>query len=221
MTRLNCALLGDGSFDRNLIPVLKWLIHNVSDKHQKNIEIEAFNYLDISMYRIPDKTLKTRIACIIEGKEQGIFDFNLLFVHRDAETEVWQMRRNEIEQAIQSTDISIPWVAVVPVRMTEAWLLLEEHAIRKAAGNRNGSMSLNIPAIRTLERLPDPKQELYDLLRQASGARGRDLKKFNAAKAAHLVAEYISDYTPLYQLPAFAQLEIELEAALNNFISHS
>jgi hypothetical protein len=39
-------------------------------------------------------------------------------------------------------------IPVVPVRMTEAWLLADEFAIRSAPGNPNGTQSLDLPDLR-------------------------------------------------------------------------
>jgi len=63
----------------------------------------------------------------------------LLFVHRDAGNEKANKRENEIDGA---TDIVVKklegkffFVKIIPSRITEAWLLAVEYAIRKASGN--------------------------------------------------------------------------------------
>ena len=91
--------------------------------------------------------------------------------------------------------------------MQEAWLLFNEQAIRQAAGNPNGKEKLNLPPLKSLEKLPDPKETLHQTLRDACGLSGRRLKKFSTHQAAHHVANYIDDFTPLLQLSAFQQLE--------------
>lgn len=62
-----------------------------------------------------------------------------------------------------------------------------------------------------LEHLSDPKEDLYNLIRLASGLGGRRLKKLNARQRAVRVAEYIEDFSPLRALPAFKALERDLE----------
>jgi len=57
-------------------------------------------------------------------------------------------------------------VPAVPVRMTEAWLLFDEAAIRRAAGCPNGSMPLELPSLKTSEDIPDPKTILHEALRK-------------------------------------------------------
>src|SRR5262249_34801620 len=99
------------------------------------------------------RTLSDRIQKSIE-----LYPCDLLFVHRDAEKELPERRRNEIRQAIElvSKETSfLPIVCVVPVRMQEAWLLFDEPALRRAAGNPNGRMILQLPHLGELEGLPD------------------------------------------------------------------
>jgi hypothetical protein len=47
---------------------------------------------------------------------------------------------------------------VIPIRMTEAWLLLDEEAIRDSAGRPSSSVSLGLPLPQRVETIPDPKQ---------------------------------------------------------------
>jgi len=137
-----------------------------------------------------------------------------LFVHRDAENEPYKIRIAEIEKAIQEVRTSLavfPMVCVVPVRMQEAWLLFDEKAIRRAAGNPLGRQSLQFPPIAKLEQLPDPKNILHELLREASGLKGRRRKRIPTNKHARRVAEFIEDFSALRTLSAFKALEIDIQ----------
>jgi len=92
-------------------------------------------------------------------------------VHRDAEGETLERRVIEIKGVV--ADLPDPLVPVVPVRMQEAWLLIDEPALRCAAGNPNGVINLDMPAIDRLEGIPNPKQVLHELLLDASELTGR------------------------------------------------
>lgn len=98
-------------------------------------------------------------------------------------------------------------------RMQEAWLLHDEAALREAAGRPSGTEDLGLPAHRW-DRLADPKKVLYKALRAANGAKGRRAKSFRPGRAAHRLADLISDWTPLRTLAAFAQLETDTRTAL-------
>ena len=84
-------------------------------------------------------------------------------------------------------------------------------ALRRAAGNPNGTQPLAMPDVQRLEELTDPKQLIRELLRQASGLQGRRLERFNWRSSAHRVAEMIGDFSPLYGLAAFQRLAAEVE----------
>ena len=94
--------------------------------------------------------------------------------------------------------------------MTEAWFLFDEQALRFVAENPNGDMPLSLPRIAELENRPDPKEDLYQLLRTASGLHGRRLKKFSSAGRIRRIAERLETFAPLRALSAFRALEDEI-----------
>lgn len=160
----------------------------------------------------PPKKLLPRIISSLE-----LYPCDLLFVHRDAEKEPHVSRVTEIKEALSQAVKSVqvpPAVCVVPVRMQEAWLLFDEAALRRAAGNPNGHQQLGLPGVAQLEQLPDPKNDLHQLLRTASGLPAKRLKKFSVHKGVHRVAELIDDFAPLRCLPAFMKLEAEIKQVI-------
>lgn len=98
--------------------------------------------------------------------------------------------------------------------MQEAWLLHDEAALREAAGRPSGTEDLGLPPAHRWDRLLDPKKVLYEALRAANGARGRRAKSFKPGRAAHRLADLITDWTPLRTLDAFARLEADTRTAL-------
>ncbi len=148
---------------------------------------------------------------------QTHFPCDIMFVHRDAEAGTAEARKDEIDGARRSLAQPEPRVVpVVPVRMTEAWLLVDEPAIRAAAGNPNGTMKLGLPARSKLESLKDPKEVLLDLLRTASGLSSARLRNFPAEARRHRVTELMSSFEPLRSLPSFAGLERDLQRAIRS-----
>jgi len=136
-----------------------------------------------------------------------------LFIHRDAEREPPDNRREEIRRAIASLGSGDPQthVCVVPVRMSEAWLLFDEPAIRRASGNPNGKVGLQLPRPAALEDVADPKRLLYELLTMASELTGRRRKAFDPKVQARRVAESIDDFSRLRELAAFQALESDIQ----------
>ncbi len=140
---------------------------------------------------------------------------DLLFIHRDADTDGRATRVTEIQgwsassAAIVASGVQI--IPLVPVRMTETWLLVDEGAIRAASANPTGKVPLGLPSTKKLEALADPKTELMNVLKLASGLPPRRLKKFDASKARGRIA--VSDLSGLRELEAFRIFENDVTAA--------
>lgn len=203
MSELRFTLLSDGSSDRALIPILTWLLQ----EHTLDRAIQS-EWADLRRLPVRPRSLAERILRSIE-----LFPCDLLFVHRDAEREPLETRVTEIRRAVQEAidaGTAIAAISVVPVRMQEAWLLFDEPAIRRSSGNPNGRGALELPPINRLELLPDPKEILYQLLRSASGLKGRRLIRFQARSYAPQVSAFIDDFSPLRALHAFRAVELEI-----------
>ena len=204
-------MLCDGSSDRALIPIINWLLR----EHLAHIPVQA-EWADL--YRLPQRpvNLADRILKAVEYYPCDVF-----FIHRDAENESQLQRVDEINLAIKSTKSSlmecIP-IPVIPVRMTEAWLLFDEMAIRTAASNPRGKGLLNLPQTKNVEDCPDPKDVLYVALKNASELSGRRLKKFRPNERVYRVADLIEDFSPLRSLSAFQSLETNIKALSQRFI---
>jgi hypothetical protein len=197
MPSIEFTLLADGSSDAVLIEPLTWLLR------QLGCEAANGTWADLRFLRSPPKDLRARIEAAVD-----LYPCDLLFVHRDAEAKPAEARIAEIDAARDGLPtLAVP---VVPVRMQEAWLLIDEAALRRAAGNPNGRMPLAMPGIDALEGIADPKAMLHDLLRQASGLQGRRLKRFIPGRQTLRLGQLIDDYSALRRLPAFQQLEKQL-----------
>ena len=200
MKEIRYTLLTDGSSDKALLPILSWLLY----EHCPRYAIQN-QWADLGRLPIPPKKLQDKIRTSV-----ALYPCDLLFVHRDAEGMSWETRAGEIKQALIDT-ARPPAVCVVPVRMTEAWLLFDEIAIRKAAGNPHGNQPLELPVINNIESLPDPKKILYDLLRLASGTNNkRRLKRLAVNSLVSRVTKFTPSFAPLRKLAAFRNLEEEL-----------
>ena len=204
MDVIRCSLLTDGPSDVALIPLLRWLMR----QHSRFSAVEV-EWANLGRFRQQPRDLSMRIVKAIE-----FFPSDVLFIHRDSEAQAPEMRYGEIAAAVKTAanmGCATPHICVVPVRMQEAWLLLDEAAIRNAAGNPNSRIPLALPKANRIESIPDPKQMLHDALRIASELRGRRLKKFRADRLALRVADYMKDFACLRVLPAFQQVEAQIQ----------
>jgi len=206
MTRLRITLVGDGSSDRVLLHPLQWLLRTSGVQ----LPVES-RWAEFGGLLNPCRSFAQRIAGAFRD-----FPCDLLFIHRDAEKEDRQARLDEIGGALKEMTWkappgAVPSVCVVPVRMTEAWFLFDESAIRRVAGNPLGTVPLDLPRLSRVEGLPNPKELLHDILRRASGCVGRQLRKFRPEEAIHDLAARITDYQPLRHLEGFAALERDVQ----------
>ncbi len=195
------TLVADGSSDAVLLPILDWCLR------QRGVAQIQNQWAD--RLRLPRAaTLRERLGPILE-----LYPCDVLFIHRDAETQSPADRRHEISGALHGRP-NIRHIPVIPIRMTEAWLLADEAAIRRAAGNPNGTEPLNLPPLSRVESLPDPKTVLHEALRNASGLNSRRRAAFPATERARRVVDYIDDFSPLTALSAFKGLQQDIASLL-------
>lgn len=207
------SLLTDGTSDRVLIHPIAWLLRQKAPDHPFQGD-----WADLSKLPKRPRLLSERIQTAID-----LFPCEILFIHRDAEGQSVSQRCAEIRQAVADLEspLALPSVCVVPVRMTEAWLLFDERAIREASGNPNGRQPLELPRGCEVEDIPDPKSMLHGVLEQASELPSRRLCKFRAPRRVHRLAELIDDYSALMSLAAFRAMVVQVQDALRQVLRSS
>jgi len=210
MNELRITLIADGSSDSTLLEIIKWLLN---DKYPKLSIYSSF--ADFSTLPDPPKLgdVAARIRCA-----QKYYPFDILFYHRDAESTETTMIATRKAEILRSASDNDSIVCLVPVAMMEAWLLIDADAIKKAAGNRRYRGKVDIPSIKSIEGLSNPKAILHELLKTVSELKGRKLKNFNVHQAIHLVAHNIQDFSLLRQLIAFQEFEKDLDNAVTKNI---
>jgi hypothetical protein len=125
-----------------------------------------------------------------------------------------KVRQQEIETNWLGSQQTAALICVVPVRMTEAWLVANEKPIRSAVGNPNGTESLGLPPVKDIESLPDPKEILFAALKAASGLNASRKRRFNPHQFRHRVRELTDDLEPLRKLSSFKHLEAQVQRLL-------
>ena len=195
------TLVADGSSDRVLLSILTWSLK------EQGVASVVPQLADSN--RVPRQGHPERLRTALE-----LYPCDVLLIHRDAETQAPELRREEI--AADLLGMRVRHIPVVPVRMTEAWLLADENAIRSAAGNPNGTENLNLPDIRRLEDLPHPKKVLRDALTAASGLNARRRARLPVHQRVQLIPNYIDDYSRLNVLRAFRTLQQDIRALIQD-----
>ena len=202
MKRVSATLVTDGSSDRLLKPLIELLFDDHTDlPYQVNCAEGLPPLAD---------GLKSRIESALE-----LFPCDFLFVHRDDEGIGITIRQQEIENNWPTGAQTTVLICVIPVRMTEAWLIANEKPIRLAVGNPNGTVVLDLPAAKDIESSPDPKQILFTALKTASELNARRIARFNPHQFRHRVSELTDDLAPLRLLASFKHLEVQVKKHLS------
>ena len=195
------TLIADGSSDRVLLPLLTWTLRRHGVR-----EVEA-QWADPRWLPMQEG-LRGRVRAALSD-----FPCDVLFIHRDAERESAEVREVEILTATRGVNgRNIP---VIPVRMTEAWLLFDEQAVRNAAGNPNGRQDLQLPEPARYETIPNPKEILHRAIQVASELPGRRRAKLSVPERVHRVAHGIDDFSPLLGLGSFRALQEKVATFLS------
>lgn len=195
------TLVSDGSSDRALIPILTWVLGQAGVRSPVSAE-----WAELRVLPHPPRGLLSRVRVALD-----LYPCDLLFVHRDAENSPLSERWNEVSSELaQLGSEAPPWVAVVPVRMLEAWFLHNEAAIRTAAGNPRGTAPLDLPEPGDIESEPNPKDVLRRAILDASELNRRRRSRLNTGQILHRIAEIMDDFSALDALPAFAHFRNEL-----------
>lgn len=215
MRLITFTLLSDGSSDRCLLPHIQWTIDEAlaGETYQLNAQ-----WADLRGQSQPANSLSDRIRRAVD-----LYPCDLLFIHRDGEGQPHTQREQEIADALdelRQQHLPLPVsVRLIPIRMQEAWLLIDEPAIRAAAGNPRGRVPLRLPRLAHLESLPKPKEVLHTALRAATELSARRLQNFNPEARAYQIGDCIADFRLLRQLPSFQRFEAELRQAIATIAS--
>jgi hypothetical protein len=169
--------------------------------------------------RLPSPPRRTVAAKLQAVKDLG-GAYELVVVHRDADADGRSPRLQEIHTAMERVMPDTPHVPVIPIRMTEAWLLLDEGEIRRVAGSPKGRMPLDLPRARNVESVSDPKAQLARALSVASELSGRRLDTFQKRFSEHRrqLLERIDPVGPIRDVPSWRDFNADFSSRLEEAI---
>jgi hypothetical protein len=209
MLSIHFAFIGEGTSDDGLIPHLEDLCVALGADEVTGTAID-FQRFDKRI----GNTIKEKLNAAIQLEPNA----NLWFVHRDADSRDPKPRYDEVSAAIVDCAFSSAWVAVIPVQETEAWLLLDETAIRTIAGRPSGrTPALNLPNPGQVESKAKPKEFLQETLVRAAGVTGRRLRKFVADFPVHrkLLLQRLPTKGYLEDVTSWRRMRTDLKAAID------
>ena len=205
--RIHFVLIGEGSSDSGLIPHLEELCIDAGAD-----EVSG-TFPDFQRLRMPvGGRVESRVRATLFLEPSA----NLIFVHRDADSRDPEPRYLEISAAIDGAGCTRPFVAIVPVQETEAWLLLDEDAIRLTAERPTGRRPLNLPRASRVETIAQPKERLQRALVSACQLTGRRLARFKKEFSAHRrpLIQRLPIGGPLHSVQSWVRVREDLEHVL-------
>ena len=213
MQYLGLALYAEGRTDYQfLCPLLLRVCLSACSLAAQCIEVGDVLPLDHSV-SLNGASRADRIA---QAAQDAAPAWNVLFVHADADGDAGRALRESILPGLDLVHgMDLPrtaGVAVVPVRMTESWVLADRDALRAVFGSTLDDAALGLTFnSAALERLADPKR----MLDEAFAATRPAGRRAHAGVMALLNAlgEQVA-LEKLRVLPAFRALEADIDTAL-------
>jgi hypothetical protein len=206
------ALFAEGATDNRFLPVV------IQRSTQKLIATRGRDTTDVL------EPLIVSVSTEIRGGDERILDaarqtegYHALIIHADADHPTRDRALTERFQPglllVQEEDINHHLVPLIPIRMTEAWVLADPEALLKVIGTRMTINDLGLPSHpHQIESDPDPKQTLNGVIQRATAQRGRR-RKLEAADIFAPMARTIS-LERLQGVPAYQQFVDDITQAL-------
>ena len=215
MKNLVMALFAEGSTDDQFLGIIaQRTAEHILNQHST----EIVDVLDPQPVR--RRSASKRAEQILHAA-QDVHGYHLLLVHADADAPTQDGARSEriepgvqrVEQAInQGEHVCDTLVPVIPIRMTEAWMLADPDALINIIGTRSSPADLGVShRPHEVERISDPKSKLQNALNVSRSPRRRRPPKIGALYEP--LARMLS-LDRLAQVPAYGQFQTDLTQAL-------
>ena len=205
----NGLFVAEGTSDHPLADIVESLF--ISRGVDVNLSRPDFSRLE--------KVKKDVASRVTAGCELLAATPEVVVVHRDADNAGLTARREEIVAAVAECAPSSIVVPVIPIRMTEAWLLLDEEAIRFVAGNPRGREPLGLPKRHEVERVSDPKERLRNCLLDAASVTGRRRTQLarRFPENRRQLLERLDPDGPVTSLPSWIELSRSVETIVDGW----
>ena len=213
MRHLSSALYCEGVTDAQFLrPLLLRLCEGLAALARETVEVADILVLDDEFqHRHLPRSERIELAA-----KAAVGAWVVLFIHADADGRDGRAARaDRVQPAVERLSGLLgparQAVAVVPIKMTDAWVLADVNAFRSSVGMTRDDRELGLADVvaHGADHVPDPKS----LLRAAfAAARPRARSAQLGAYLARIGDSASFDH--LRRLEAFRQLESDLEAAL-------
>ncbi len=208
---LGTALYAEGRSDaRFLQPLLQRACTQMclTQGHQP---VEVSDVIDLQ--DLPTTRGQPREQRIAAAARDARDAWSVLFIHADADSDEQRALAERVQpaRALLEAEWGAQSVAVVPVRMTEAWVLADSQAVRSAFGTTRSFQELGLAEANAhgADNLTNPKATLEAAFRASRGKR----RATSVSPYLGLIGE-TSSFDQLRRLAAYRRTEAELQVAL-------
>lgn len=215
MLTLVLALYPEGHSDTRFLPVLIQRTAEMIIAERGRTEVDVLEPYVVTVGSEAQK--QKRAECILTAARQTE-GYHALIVHADADYPTPERAMQEriqpgldLVRAVMGEQHYL--VPIVPVRMTEAWLLADPEALLEVIGTRSSVADLDLPEqARLVESDPAPKQTLERVVKDATKQRRRR-STINVIDLYEPLARRIN-LERLQQVPAYQQFILDLSTTL-------
>ena len=181
MTTLVTVLYAEGPTDQRFLPLLiqRTAVQILSQRGHTIVDV-----LEPMLVEPPEKGERDHSILAVARRVHG---YHLLFVHADADAPTATAAlRQRIAPAValvqaaqqQGETVCTDLVSIVPVQMTEAWMLVDRAALRAVMGAPSDHHDLDMPVRpQQVEQIADPKQQLSRIFAEALASRTRRIRR--------------------------------------------
>ena len=178
MRSLTIALYTEGVTDRRFLPTIiqQTATSIVSERGRDLIEVQLPYIIND---QIDTKSLNS--AETIRAAARFSNNFHILAIHADADTQTrkqaletrFQPGERLVQEAAETEKVCLGLLPIIPVRMTEAWMLADWETVLSEINNDPAALqaikqAIKLPARpRNVESIADPKQMLNQAVRMA------------------------------------------------------
>lgn len=211
MSILSLAVFAEGRSDERFLPII---IQRTAEKIIAKRGHDTTDVLEPQVVPKP-KDANGRDQCILAVARQTS-GYHALIIHADADQRTAERALSErinpgVELARQA-GINHHCIPLIPVRMTEAWLMADPEKLLETIGTNTTAAELNLPTHpHEVETISNPKASLNDILRQAKTRRRKAQVKI---KDIYEPVARTMDLERLWSVPAYQQFVEDISQAL-------
>lgn len=212
------GLAAEGTTDiRFLTSIVKRTLNEVAFQESRyNIDIYV-NDIDVS------KSGLSFTEYVANASREGVRQFGMmaLAIHTDADTNTYEERfKNKILPTqeylnnIEDEDICKLLIPIIPVRMTEAWMLADKQLLKNEIGTTKSDSELGIN--RDPEAFSDPKEVIENAIRIAMQDYPKRRRRLNISELYSIIGDKLST-AELSRLESYRNFRAEVRNAYRAF----